>query len=144
LSWTNLDLTEVLNIEDQLGIFARTDIEAGTVVGVFDGILDIFDINENGVVDWRGQDGSMALHLRKMNGKLFALMPIPNVPIYGIDYINHSCTPNCIAASGLIIETTRFIARGEQLTLNYLDMDLIKLGLPCWCDDVPNDKKCIL
>jgi hypothetical protein len=72
-------------------------------------------------------------------------MPIPGAEPSGIDFINHSCRPNCRADAGvLVVETTKPIGKGEQLTLNYHHMDLIKLGLPCWCEDMPNGERCIL
>lgn len=145
MSWTDLELAEVRAIGDQRGVFARTDIPEGVVVGVFDGIVEMFSVDENDHVDWRGQDGGMSIHLRLAGGKLFALMPIPGVEIYGIDYINHSCNPNCESAPGLlVVVTTRLVRKGEQLTVDYHAMDCIKLGRPCWCEHVPAEQRCIL
>lgn len=138
-------LTEVLCVGNEQGIFARCDIPANSVVGVFDGVAEVFSLNPDGSVDWRGQDGGMSIHLKLSDNKLFAIMPIPEVKIDGIDFINHSCDPNCRADAGvLVVETIRPVRKGEQLTLNYHDMDLIKLGRPCWCKHVPDDKRCIL
>ena len=145
MSWTNFDLTETLTIGDELGVFARCDILEKIVVGVFDGMVEVFAVDGEGQVDWRGQDGGMSIHLKLSGGRLYAIMPAPGQEIAGIDFINHSCRPNCRAGTGgLVVETTRFIAKGEQLTINYHEMDLIKLGKPCWCKDVPKHQRCIL
>ena len=145
MSWTNFDLVETLSIGNELGVFAKVDIEEGHVVGLFDGVAEVFSVDSTGTVDWRGQDGGMSIHLKLSDNKLYAIMPSPHIAISGIDYINHSCKPNCRADAGvLVVETTAFIPKGEQLTLNYHRMDLIKLGRPCWCKDVPEAERCIL
>lgn len=145
MSWTNFDLVEILAIGDEFGVFARQDIESGRVIGVFDGVVDVFRVDTEGMVDWRGQDGGMSIHLKLSDNTLYAIMPSPHIPISGIDFINHSCKPNCRADAGvLVVETTTAVAKGEQLTLNYHQMDLIKLGRPCWCEDVTVENRCIL
>ncbi|MEI6559412.1 MAG: SET domain-containing protein [Rhodospirillaceae bacterium] len=145
MSWTNFDLVDVFSVSGEFGVFARQDIPENSVVGVFDGVVEVFSVDESGQVDWQGHDGRMSIHLKLSGRKLYTIMPIPGRAICGIDYINHSCVPNCRADAGvLVVETIRVIPRGEQLTLNYHDMDLIKLGQPCWCKDIPEDKRCIL
>lgn len=145
MSWTDLTAVEILDVADQHGVFALRDIPGNHVVGVFDGIAQVFTVDPDGKVDWRGQDGTMSIHLKLVDGRLYAIMPFPGTPPDGIDFINHSCKPNCRCDAGvLVVETIRPIARGEQLTLNYHDMDLIKLGVPCWCEDVAEDERCIL
>ena len=145
MSWTNFDLTENLKVGDELGVFARCDIMEKIVVGVFDGVVEVFTVDTEGQVDWRGFDGGMSIHLKLSGNRLYAIMPIAGVPLTGIDFINHSCRPNCrVGSGGLVVETVRFIPRGEQLTINYHEMDLIKLGRVCWCVDVPESERCIL
>lgn len=145
MSWTNFDLTENLKVGDERGIFARCDIMEKIVVGVFDGVVEVFTVDAQGQVDWRGFDGGMSIHLKLSGGRLYAIMPIAGAACGGIDFINHSCHPNCrVEAGGLVVETSRFIPRGEQLTINYHEMDLIKLGRVCWCADVPESERCIL
>jgi hypothetical protein len=145
VSWTNFDLVETQAVGNESGVFACRDIAGNTVVGVFDGAADVFSVDEAGQVDWRGQDGRMSIHLALTEGKLYAIMPHPGIAVSGIDFINHSCKPNCRADAGvLVVETLRPIVRGEQLTINYHHMDLVKLGHPCWCADVPDHEKCIL
>jgi uncharacterized protein len=145
VSWTNFDLVEVRKVGDECGVFARQGIPPGTVVGVFDGVAEVFSIDERGAVDWRGHDGGWSIHLKLHDRKLYTIMPNPNQNVNGIDFINHSCRPNCRADAGvLVVETTRFISKNEQLTLNYHQMDLIKLGRTCWCKDVAEEQRCIL
>ncbi len=145
MSWTNFDLVDVLSVSGEYGVFARTEIPEESVIGVFDGIAEVFEVSDSGQVEWRGHDGRMSIHLRLSGNRLYTIMPIPGRDISGIDYINHSCSPNCRADAGvLVVETIRTIGKGEQLTMNYHDMDLIKLGHPCWCKDRPEDERCVL
>jgi hypothetical protein len=145
VSWTDLRLVEVRKHKGELGIFAKVDLDAGVIIGVFDGTACVFEVDEQGVVDWRGQDGGMSIHLKLTEGKLFTIMPTPGMPPSGVDFINHSCKANCRADPGvLVVETIMPVKAGEQLTLNYHDMDLIKLGRPCWCTGVREEDRCIL
>ncbi len=145
VSWTDHKSVEVLSINGEMGIFARRNIDERVVIGIFDGVAEVFTVDEKGQVDWRGQDGGMSIHLKLCDGLLYTIMPIPSIAIEGIDFINHSCKSNCRSDPGtLVVETTRPVAKGEQLTLNYHDMDLVKLGRPCWCANVPPDRRCIL
>jgi len=145
VSWTNFDLTETLGFGGELGVFARCEILEKVIVGVFDGTVEVFTVDENGRVDWRGWDGGMSIHLKLSGGRLYTIMPIAGAEVSGIDFINHSCRPNCRAdAGGLVVETTRFIQKGEQLTINYHEMDLIKLGRICWCENIPENERCVL
>jgi len=145
VSWSDFDAIEVRKIAGEFGVFACRDIARSSVVGVFDGVVEVFEMDGRGQVDWRGMDGGMSIHLSLSGDRLFTLMPIPGIAVQGIDFINHSCTPNCRADAGsLVVETTCDVAAGEQLTINYHAMDLIKLGRPCWCEGIDDDKRCIL
>ena len=145
VSWTDFERVEVRDVGGEYGVFAREDIPPQTIVGVFDGVAEVFSIDERGEVDWRGYDGGWSIHLKLHDRKLYTIMPNPRQEITGIDFINHSCQPNCRADAGvLVVETTQFIAKNEQLTLNYNAMDLIKLGRPCWCKNVSEKQRCIL
>ena len=54
-----------------------------------------------------GWDGGMSIHLKLSGGRLYTIMPIAGAEVSGIDFINHSCRPNCRAdAGGLVVETT--------------------------------------
>lgn len=145
MSWSDFSVIEVRDVAGESGVFSHEPIAAGMVIGVFDGVVEVFSVDASGRVDWRGMDGGMSIHLSLSGGRLFTLMPIPGKPVEGIDFINHSCSPNCRADAGsLVVETLRPIAAGEELTLNYHAMDLIKLGRPCWCAGISDDKRCIL
>ncbi|MCR4379248.1 MAG: SET domain-containing protein [Rhodospirillales bacterium] len=145
MSWTNSTMIEVRSVSGECGVFALTDLEQGSVVGVFDGVAEVFTVDEQGNVDWRDQNGAWSIHLKLTEDKLYTIMPPPGVHIEGIDFINHSCEANCRCDAGvLVVETTRPIRKDEQLTLNYHDMDLVKLGRPCWCDHKAPEERCIL
>jgi SET domain-containing protein len=145
VSWTNLDLVEVKKLADGQGLFSRISIRAGDMIGIFDGQVEVFTIQRDGSVDWRNHDSSMSIHLALENDRLYALMPLAGRSVDGIDFINHSCTPNCIVSTqGLVVRANRSIECGEHLTIEYRLMDLIKLGRLCWCNHVPEAQRCVL
>jgi hypothetical protein len=115
------------------------------MIGIFDGQVELFTISHEGSVDWREHDPSMSIHLALENDQLYALMPLRGQPVDGIDFINHSCIPNCIISNqGLVVRANQNINCGEHLTIDYRPMDLIKLGKLCWCDHVPDAQRCLL
>ena len=145
MSWTNDDAVEVREVDGVIRVLARTDLPEGCIVGVFDGVAEVFDVDAEGRVDWREYDDEMVIHLKLADGKLYALVDPPGTVQEGINHINHSCTPTCRAEDGtLIIETVRAIAKGEELNVNYHRMDLVKRGRTCWCDGVPEAERCII
>jgi hypothetical protein len=145
VSWTNMELVEVRRVADGQGLFSRMPIPSGGMIGIFDGQVEIFTIQHDGSVDWRDRDPSMSIHLIIENYQLYALMPLEGHPVGGIDFINHSCTPNCIVSTrGLVVRASRDIKYGEHLAIDYRSMDLIKLGRLCWCSHVPDTQRCVL
>jgi SET domain len=115
------------------------------MIGIFDGRVEVFTVRPDGSVDWGRHDPSMSIHLALENERLYALMPIEGYSVDGIDFINHSCTPNCtVSTQGLVVRTNRDIECGEHLTIDYRPMDIVKLGRLCWCRHIPNERRCIL
>lgn len=130
--------------EHEKGVFALRDIKVGDIVGVFDGRAEVFDIDpDSGRVDYREwEDGRMVLQLALRENKLYGIVPLSDGP-GGIDYINHSCSPNCSVYPGFVVTAVRPIKAGDELTVDYRTMDHVQVGKPCWCNK-PESQKCIL
>jgi len=145
VSWTNLSLAEVRNFADGRGLFSRTCIRKGGMIGIFDGQVEVFNVRPDGSVEWGEHDPSMSIHLALENELLYALMPLEGCPVEGIDFINHSCAPNCtVLRRGLVVRAKLDIECGEHLTIDYRPMDLVKLGRLCWCNHIPDARRCVI
>jgi SET domain len=145
VSWTNLNLVEVKAYANGRGLFSRVSIRKGGMIGIFDGQVEVFTVSRDGSIDWKNHDPSMSIHLALEDDLLYALMPIEGSSAGGIDFINHSCIPNCTLSEGvLVVRANQNIECGQHLTIDYRPMDLIKLGKPCWCSHPPDTQRCIL
>ena len=141
MSWTNPDLVEVRTLPGgEHGVFSRTDILKDAVVAIFDGRAVALDIRPDGTVDYGDENPHMLIHLAVKDGKFFALSPITPEDIGGVDYMNHSCEPNCCIERTLVVRAKRNIPRGTELTWDYRETDIIPQGIPCWCEE----PKCVL
>ena len=114
------------------GLFAIRVITRGTVVGVYSGRR-----YPSGVAgDW---DHGLTYLFRLSDGTIIDGSQGGNAT----RHINHSCEPNCTAFEveqpggqlQIIVEATRRIARGEELSLDYsLDVDAAEqAAFPCAC-----------
>jgi len=132
LSYTDSDLVEDYVLANgQLGIRARADIPAGTVIGVFDGEIKSYPLKEGRLLD---PDAHREIVQIAVSGDvLLGLVSYPDAPFYGIDYMNHSCQPNVVVRDRIVAETTKPVAAGEILTTDYRTWDFIPEGIPCWC-----------
>jgi uncharacterized protein len=114
------------------GLFALRNIAAGQHIGVYEGrrfgsdaerewdprLVYVFGLSDGTVIDG-SEGGNESRH------------------------INHSCEPNCAAyevenkdgSLAIVIETLRFVQRGEELLLDYaLDVDQAdEADFPCYC-----------
>lgn len=94
------------------GVYARTDIKPGTVIGDYLGkIIRVEDEEE--------YNKRYGLYARYFSS-VATIYPDPNVP--GVHMINHSCTPNCDVQSyedHCLHYAIRFIYAGEELTVDY-------------------------
>lgn len=140
VSWTVPDLVEIAPSGDGLGVYARRAIAAGTVIGIFQGRIERFQL-----IDGQPAYGDANIHLMldlHVDGNhLYALtLPDTDCPI---NRVNHSCQPNCelVGAHGLTLVASQEIAAGEELTFDYRPVTLIPIGISCWCDRRP---RCIL
>ncbi len=141
MSWTNSELVEVRTREGgHRAVFSRADIPKDAVIAIFDGRAVTLDIREDGTVEYRDENPHMLIHLAVQGRKFFALSPIAPDDVGGVDFMNHSCEPNCYIERTLVVRAKNPIPRGTELTWDYRETDLIAQGIPCWCD-VP---KCVL
>ena len=141
MSLTNFELIEIRTQADGVrGVFSRVDIAKGTIIGIFDGRAVALDIKPDGKVDYAGEDPNMLIHLALQENKLYALSSASPNDLVGIDFTNHSCTPNCYVDNTLVLRAKTDIPGNAELTWDYRESDLIPQGFPCWCEEA----KCIL
>ena len=141
MSWSSSELVEVrTNPNGERGVFSKIDIKKDAVVAVFDGRAVTLPIRDDGSVDYGEENPHMLIHLAVADRTLFALGPVTPDDIGGVDYMNHSCEPNCYVERALVVRAKNDIPRGTELTWDYRETDLIPQGIPCWCDD----PKCVL
>jgi hypothetical protein len=96
-----------------LGVFATDEIDAGSTVAAFGGI----------VVDGaelRALGDGVCHHALQIDEDLF-LASVP--PFDPGDYVNHSCEPNCGIRGGILLVTMRAVAAGEELCFDYAMTD---------------------
>ena len=141
MSWTNQALVEVRNLPGgERGVYSRTDIPKDAVVAIFDGRAVALPVRDDGTVEYGTENPHMLIHLAVENGRFFALSPIAPDDIGGVDFMNHSCAPNCYIERTLVVRAARDIPAGTELTWDYRETDLIPQGIPCWCPE----PKCVL
>jgi hypothetical protein len=141
MSWTNLELIEVRDLPGgEHGVFSRVDIPKDSVLAIFDGRAVALDIRPDGTVDYGDENPHMLIHLAVQDGKFYALSPIAPEDIGGVDFMNHSCEPNCYIERTLVVKAKRDIPRGTELTWDYRESDIVPQGIPCWCEE----PKCVL
>jgi len=118
---------------DGLGLFAKCDLLEGELVGFFDGQVRRFPVEGGRAIIPEDID-EQAIDLKIDNGWLYALVPFDRQCLSGVDYINHSCNPNCKVVGFLEIFTLRPIWAGEELTIDYSPLTLIPEGKQCKCE----------
>jgi uncharacterized protein len=114
------------------GLFALRNIAAGQHIGVYEGRR----YGTNAEREW---DARLVYVFRLSDGTVIDGSEGGNES----RHINHSCEPNCAAyevehedgSLAIVIETLRFVQRGEELSLDYaLDVDRADEGdFPCCC-----------
>jgi SET domain-containing protein len=114
------------------GLFALRDIAAGQHIGVYEGRRFSPDAER----EW---DPRLVYAFRLSDGTVVDGSEGGNES----RHINHSCEPNCAAyevehedgSLAIVIETLRFVQRGEELSLDYaLDVDQAdERDFPCRC-----------
>lgn len=113
------------------GIFALKEIEAGTIIGDYLGIL----IREEDEEIYDKKYGSYTIN---NTDKSFIFPLNPKEP--GIHLINHSCASNCVfypIKNHITFCSTRKIFPGEELSLTYFlspPNNTDQVAYPCFCE----------
>jgi len=118
------------NIEG-LGLFAGEDISKGDIIGFFDGKIQRYRM-EDGVAQIPANTDVQAIDIAVDQGWLYVLEPFDE-QLSGVDYINHACSPNCRVDGFLMVVADVDICIGEELTINYSCLTLVKEGKKCLC-----------
>lgn len=114
------------------GFFVEQDIAKGALIGFFDGVVRRFRMSEE-CADIPDYEDIQAIDLAVDDGWLYVLVPVDREILSGVDYINHSCTPNCLVEGYLKIVAARDIRCGEELTIDYGSLTLVKEKKRCNC-----------
>lgn len=116
--------------EKGLGVFAKKEIKAGTIIGDYLG--KIIKISE---YDLDQDKNGLFLMFVSDEAAIY-----PDLDKAGIHLINHSCTPNCwiyLHKGHTLFFAIRNIKAGEELTISYLLSPKSK-----YCDPCTHDCKC--
>ena len=134
MSYTDWDLVDVRACAGgQKGLFARRALDAGAVIGAYDGRAALVPVRD-GALDLSGTPWAHADLIQLARTQTGALVLAPIGAFGGIDYANHSCRPNAEVVRGVVLRTSRPVAAGEEITWDYRSSDVMPEGIPCWCD----------
>lgn len=132
MTYTNWDAVEEVELSPtEKGIVARRNIETGEIIGIYDGELLLFPL-ENGLLRQKDEH-KYIVQLAVSKDVLFGLYK--NEERQGIAFINHSCNANVIAGDRVILVASHTIQQGEPLTIDYTKWDFVHEGIRCWCPD---------
>lgn len=112
------------------GAIARCDIEAGRLLGVFQGDLVRIAIRDDRLAE--PERHINLVQVARDGDHLFGFIRSERT---GIGLINHSCQPNVRIENQIVAVADRPITAGEALTADYRLWDLVPEGIPCWCDE---------
>ena len=131
LTYTNWSLVaEVPLPNGSRGAIARCDIEAGRLLGVFQG-----DLVRIAIRDGRLAEPEKHINLVQVARDGDHVLGFIRSERTGIGLINHSCRPNVRIENQIVVVAERAITAGEALTADYRLWDLVPEGIPCWCDE---------
>ncbi|AFU02745.1 SET domain-containing protein-lysine N-methyltransferase [Nocardia brasiliensis] len=132
MSYTNFEIvTEELLPGGEKGLIAKTAIAAGTLIGIFDGEIQQFALDDGTFIDTDMHKYTVQMY--RTGDVLYGLVGHPPEALSGIDLINHSCTPNLTVRDRVIVVSDRSITAGDRLTIDYRAWDFVPEGRACWC-----------
>ena len=130
MTYTNWNYVEEYDVtEEEKGIIARCTIPKGSIIGIYDGSIEKFTIKNGKVVD--GVEHKYIVQVARDGDTLYGLVTTTRD---GVDYINHSCTPNITPVDRIILVAAYDIPQGERLTMDYTAWDFVSEGIRCWCE----------
>jgi SET domain-containing protein len=116
------------------GVVAERNFKQGEVIAIWRGSI----ITEREAIALPESERNQLLQVDE-NAFL-----ITNKALLAVDYINHSCEPNCGFTDSTTLVAMREIAAGETVTFDYAMSDTKPIfAFDCWCGSAKCRKKII-
>lgn len=103
----------------RVGLFAKRDFKCGEVIVRWSGL-------HHTAKQFRLSDPRIKPYMARIKNEYF-LMPKP------VRFMNHSCMPNTRSRGIGVDVARRNITKGEEITSNYLLVELLRGGFVCNC-----------
>jgi SET domain-containing protein len=116
------------------GVVAERNFNQGEVIAIWRGSI----ITESEVMALPESERSQLLQVDK------DAFLVTNKALLNVDYINHSCEPNCGFTDSTTLVAMREIEAGEAITFDYAMSDTKSIfAFDCWCGTSKCRKKII-
>jgi SET domain-containing protein len=116
------------------GVVAERNFKHGEVIAIWRGSI----ITEREVIALPESERNQLLQVDE------DAFLITNKALLAVDYINHSCEPNCGFTDSTTLVAMREIAAGEAITFDYAMSDTKAIfAFDCWCSTSKCRKKII-
>ncbi len=114
------------------GVVAARNFKQGEVIAIWRGSI----ITEREVLKLSESERSQLLQVDENT------FLVTNQALRDVDYINHSCEPNCGFTDSTTLVTMRDINAGETITFDYAMSDTKTIfTFDCWCESSKCRKK---
>ena len=114
------------------GVVAERNFKQGEVIAIWRGSI----ITEREVIALSDSERSQLLQVDE------DAFLVTNKALLTVDYINHSCEPNCGFTDSTTLVAMREIATGEAITFDYAMSDTKTIfTFHCWCGSAKCRKK---
>ena len=114
------------------GVVAERNFKQGEVIAIWRGSI----ITEREVIALSDSERSQLLQVDE------DAFLVTNKALLTVDYINHSCEPNCGFTDSTTLVAMREIAPGEAITFDYAMSDTKTIfAFDCWCGSAKCRKK---
>jgi hypothetical protein len=132
LNFTNWEIVEVESRRGgQRGLFAKTNIESGSLIGCFGGHCVSYD---RAALSAKGREELLPGSVIQIFCDERRILGLVDTRKYsGIDFINHSCMPNVIVRNRIVLIASQRILAGQELTTDYRLWSFAPEGISCWC-----------
>jgi uncharacterized protein len=108
-----------------LGVFAKTKISAGEVVGVLGGVI----VHREGISEYRTIMTQVGIQVDDD----FFIVPTTREELERFGVFNHSCEPNIGFSSSVSFVAMRDIVLGEELVFDYAFCETCLPSFTCVC-----------
>jgi len=133
ISWTSKKICSKDSKVSGSGVFASSDIKKNERVAVFGGFVvaieDLEKIKEN---DKKAHEVILDIGYQIEDDLIFS--PIREEQYSAIEYLNHSCQPNCGFSGALNLVAITDIRAGEELFMDYamsITLDIFNMECDC-------------